>query len=210
MSASDMLLASNIQTCSLILRPWNEASVILRPWNEASVILRPWNEASSNPELLSQESLYPRLWEISETKLLDWKLQCTCTHTQGRVCTRYWVVTVWFSLLYVGCSGPWNSNHEWSMDPKLLGTQRLTVRLYVISTSGNWCCTISTVAVCTLFHVVYQCLHSYSDISATGPDMVRCLYLHTVEPLQYGHPWDQNNCRDLWGVLILEENNTCT
>ena len=67
--------------------------------------------------------------------------------------------------------------------------------IVVISTSGKLggvhvhivayrcTCTISTVAVCTLFHVVYQSLHSYSDISATGPDMVRCLYLHTVEPL---------------------------
>ena len=146
MSASDMFLVSSIQTCSLILRPWNEASLILRPWNEASIILRPWNEASlilrpwneasSNPELLSWQLLYPRLWEISETKILDWKLLAPI-HKAVYVPGIGWWLHGSLYCTYVGCSGPWNSNHEWSMDPQLLGTQRLTVRLYVISTSGK-------------------------------------------------------------------------
>ena len=111
MSACNMFLVSKIQIYSLVLRPWNEAS--------------------SNPELLSQQSLYPRLWEISETKLLDLRLLAPihkAVHVLGGDC---------MALFTVGCSGLWNSNHEWSMDPQLLGTQRLTVRLYVISTSGK-------------------------------------------------------------------------
>ena len=112
---------------SVVLRPWNEASIVLRPWNEASVVLRPWNEATSNPELLSRQLLYPRLWEISETKILDWKLLAPI-HKAVYVMGAWWLHGSLY-YTYVGCSGPWNSNHEWSMDPQLLGTQRLTVRL---------------------------------------------------------------------------------
>ena len=91
MSGCNMCLVSKIQTCSLILRPWNEVS--------------------SNPELHAVPAIYPRLWEISETKLLDLRLLAPihkAMHVLGGDC---------MALFTVGCSGPWNSNHEWSMDP---------------------------------------------------------------------------------------------
>ena len=40
-------------------------------------------------------------------------------------------------------------------------------------------CSCTCIVVVLLFHIVYQPLHSYSDISATGPDMVRNMYLHS-------------------------------